>query len=109
MCFRKETRTIYLRNSTLLPVAWKLNGMDNLGDDFSVTVDNGLIEPKTEFALQMHFRAIRATTLRKIVRLEVKGLLHSYFSHSVSLGISSTVNPAYKNLRFFVLASPGSF
>ena len=77
LCFsiyRKETRVIFLRNSTLLPVAWRVNGMDNLGDDFSLTTEHGVIDAKSEFALQMHFRAIRPTNIRKIVRLEVSGL-----------------------------------
>ena len=68
---RKDTRTIFLRNSTFLPVSWKVNGMDNLGDDFSLASDNGVIEAKSEFALQMHFRAVRPTNVKKIVRLEV--------------------------------------
>lgn len=68
---RKETKTVYLRNSTLLPVAWKLNGLENLGDDFSVTVDHGVIEPMQEFAMQLHFRAIKPVNIKKIVRLEV--------------------------------------
>lgn len=68
---RKETRTVYLRNSTLLPVAWKLNGLENLGDDFSVTVDHGVIDPMHEFAMQLHFRAIKPVNIKKIVRLEV--------------------------------------
>lgn len=74
LCFsicRKETRVIFLRNSTLLPVAWRVNGMDNLGDDFSLTTEHGVIDAKSEFALQMHFRAVRPTNIRKIVRLEV--------------------------------------
>ena len=63
-----------MRNSTLLPVAWRVNGMDNLGDDFSLTTEHGVIDAKSEFALQMHFRAIRPTNIRKIVRLEVSDL-----------------------------------
>lgn len=62
---------IFLRNSTLLPVAWRVNGMDNLGDDFSLTTEHGVIDAKSEFALQMHFRAVRPTNIKKIVRLEV--------------------------------------
>ena len=62
---------MFLRNSTLLPIAWKLSGMENLGDDFSVPVDNGIIDPLTEYALQMDFRAIRPTNIKRIVRLEV--------------------------------------
>ena len=62
---------MYLRNSTLLPVAWRLSGMENLGDDFSVTVDHGVIGPLHEFSLQLHFRAIRPVNIKKIIRLEV--------------------------------------
>ena len=69
---RKDTKTIFLRNSTLLPVAWKINGIDNLGDDFSLTTEHGVIDAKSEFALQMHFRAVRPTNVKKIVRLEVR-------------------------------------
>lgn len=71
LVFRKDTKTIFLRNSTLLPVAWRVNGMDNLGDDFSLTTEHGVIDAKSEFALQMHFRAVRPTNIKKIVRLEV--------------------------------------
>ncbi len=85
---------VYLRNSTLLPIAWKLSGMDNLGDDFSVTVDNGIIEPKTEFALQMHFRAIKAMNTKKIVRLEVGIGCQSYI---ITVGYSR-VSDIYKTL-----------
>lgn len=45
--------------------------MDNLGDDFSLTTEHGVIDAKSEFALQMHFRAVRPTNIKKIVRLEV--------------------------------------
>ncbi|XP_033625714.1 hydrocephalus-inducing protein homolog [Asterias rubens] len=68
---RKDTKTIYLRNSTLLPVAWRTSGLENLGDDFSVTTDTGVIDPKSEFALNAHFRAMRPTNLKKMIRLEV--------------------------------------
>ena len=63
---------MYLRNSTLLPVAWKMNGMENLGDDFSLTVDHGIIEPMNDFGVQLHFRAIKPVNVKKIVRLEVR-------------------------------------
>ena len=56
-------------------MAWRVNGMDNLGDDFSLTTEHGVIEAKSEFALQMHFRAVRPTNIKKIVRLEVRVIL----------------------------------
>ena len=68
---RKDTKTVFLRNSTLLPVQWRLNGLENLGDDFSVATDHGVIEPRSEYGLQVHFRAARPVTIKKIVRLEV--------------------------------------
>ena len=69
---RKDTKTLYLRNSTLLPVAWRLNGLENLGDDFSVSQESGVIDPKSEFALHAYFRAMKpVNTNRKAVRLEV--------------------------------------
>ncbi|XP_074644164.1 hydrocephalus-inducing protein homolog [Tubulanus polymorphus] len=69
---RKDTKTVYLRNSTLLPVAWKVSGMESLGDDFSVAAESGIIEPKSEYALNAHFRAMKPiTTSKKSIRLEV--------------------------------------
>lgn len=68
---RKDTKTVFLRNSTLLPVQWRLNGLENLGDDFSVVTDHGVIEPRSEYGLQVHFRAARPVTIKKIIRLEV--------------------------------------
>lgn len=46
--------------------------MENLGEEFSVSQDHGVVEPNTEFALQAHFRATKPViTNRKSVRLEV--------------------------------------
>ena len=71
--FRKDTKTLFLRNSTLLPVAWRLNGLDNLGDDFSVSQETGIIDPKSEFGLNFYFRAMKpVVTNKKSVRLEVR-------------------------------------
>ena len=72
MDFRKDTKTIYLRNSTQLPVAWKLSGLENLGDDFTVAADSGVVEPLSEYPLQAYFRAMKAVqTSKKMIRLEV--------------------------------------
>jgi len=70
---RKDTKTLYLRNRTLIPVGWRLSGLENLGDDFSVSQDSGIVEPDTEFVLQAHFRATKPIiTNRKSIRLEVR-------------------------------------
>jgi len=72
VCASKDTKTLTVRNVSLLPVAWRLTGLDNLGDDFSVSQETGIIEPKTDFMLSVFFRALKPmTTSRKAIRIEV--------------------------------------
>jgi len=76
VCASKDTKTLTIRNGTLLPVAWRLTGLDTLGDDFSVSQESGIIQPKTESLLSVFFRALKpVTTNRKAVRIEVQALL----------------------------------
>ena len=73
---RKDTKTLYLRNRTQLPVAWRLNGLENLGDDFSVSQESGRIEPMSEFPLHGYFRAMKPVNInKKSIRLEVRFIL----------------------------------
>ncbi|XP_015224105.2 hydrocephalus-inducing protein homolog isoform X3 [Lepisosteus oculatus] len=80
---RKDTKSLYLRNSTLLPVAWRLSGLEVLGDEFTVSQDQGIIQPQSEFSLQMHFRAMKPVNLKRAIRLEVSdvenilGIVHT--------------------------------
>ena len=69
--YRKDTKTLFLRNSTLLPVAWRLNGLENLGDDFTVSQETGVIEAKSEFGLHAYFRAMKPVNTKRVIRLEV--------------------------------------
>ena len=56
----------------MLPVAWKLDGLESLGDDFSVAADSGVVEPKSEYALHAYFRAMKTVqTSRKVIKLQV--------------------------------------
>ena len=71
LVIRKETRNLLLRNTKTLPVAWRLSGMEVLGDEFSVSQDQGIIMPNTDFCVQMHFRAVKPVNLRRSIRLEV--------------------------------------
>ncbi|XP_075181569.1 hydrocephalus-inducing protein homolog [Anomaloglossus baeobatrachus] len=68
---RKDTKTVFLRNSTFLPAAWRVTGLENLGDDFSVSQDQGIVAPRSEFGLQLYFKAGKATNIKKFIRLEV--------------------------------------
>lgn len=72
---RKDTKTIYMRNNTQLPVKWKITGWENLGDDFTLAEDNGVVEPLSEVPLHAYFRAMKpVSTIKKMIRLEVSDL-----------------------------------
>lgn len=60
-----------LSNSTLLPVAWKLSGLDQLGEEFSFNQDHGIVQPRTIFPLHVNFRAAKPVSIRKAFKLEV--------------------------------------
>lgn len=65
-------KTLGLKNNTLLPVAWRLNGLDNLGDDFSVSMEHGVIPPKTDITIDFYFKAVKPiNTSKKSIRIEV--------------------------------------
>ncbi|KAL5255873.1 hypothetical protein ACHWQZ_G011188 [Mnemiopsis leidyi] len=68
---RKDTRSLFIRNSTLLPVAWRVNGMENLGDDFSLSSDHGVIDPRQECEVKLHFRAVKVINVKKNIRIEI--------------------------------------
>lgn len=69
----KDTKTLCLKNNTLLPVAWRLNGLENLGDDFSVSMEQGVVPAKTDFTLNFYFKAIKPiNTNKKSIRIEVQ-------------------------------------
>ncbi|XP_025115052.1 hydrocephalus-inducing protein-like isoform X4 [Pomacea canaliculata] len=69
---RKDTKVLYLRNSTKLPVAWRLSGLEMLGEDFTVGADTGVVQPLSEYPLQAYFRAMRPVqTSKRMIRLEI--------------------------------------
>ncbi|XP_064242821.1 hydrocephalus-inducing protein homolog isoform X3 [Passer domesticus] len=68
---RTDSRTLVLRNNTLLPMAWQLNGLDDLVEDFSLSQNNGTIDPHSEFEVTLHFKAEQIGSIEKTLRLEV--------------------------------------
>ncbi|XP_041265558.1 hydrocephalus-inducing protein homolog, partial [Onychostruthus taczanowskii] len=68
---RTDSRTLVLRNNTLLPMAWQLRGLDDLFEDFSFSQDKGIIDPHTEFPVTLHFQAEQIGSIKKTLRLEV--------------------------------------
>ncbi|XP_035521672.1 hydrocephalus-inducing protein homolog [Morone saxatilis] len=80
---RRDTRSVMLHNKTALPVFWRLQGVEELGDEFSVPQDRGIISPNSSFPLSLHFRARKPLHIKKILRLEVSdvekilGIVHT--------------------------------
>ncbi|NXK09844.1 HYDIN protein, partial [Herpetotheres cachinnans] len=68
---RSDSKTLVLRNRTLLPMAWRLSGLENLGEDFSVSQHKGIVGPRTEFGVHLYFKATKALNIKKMIRLEV--------------------------------------
>lgn len=54
-------------------MAWKLSGHDSMGDEFSFSAESGIVAPKTEFTLNVHFRAMKPNSYKRAVKLEVGG------------------------------------
>ncbi|KAM9269036.1 LOW QUALITY PROTEIN: hydrocephalus-inducing protein homolog [Cariama cristata] len=68
---RRDRKTLVLQNRTPLPVARRLRGLENLGEDFTVSQDKGVIGPHTEFGVHLYSKAVKALSIKKIIRLEV--------------------------------------
>ncbi|XP_059716786.1 hydrocephalus-inducing protein homolog [Haemorhous mexicanus] len=71
LLYRTASRTLVLKNNTLLPMAWQLRGLVDLIEDFSLSQDSGIIDPHTEFEVTLHFQARQTGSIEKTLRLEV--------------------------------------
>ncbi|RMC08991.1 hypothetical protein DUI87_13996 [Hirundo rustica rustica] len=68
---RTASRTLVLKNDTLLPMAWQFSGLDDFVEDFSLSQENGIIDPRSEFELTLNFKARQIGSIEKTLRLEV--------------------------------------
>ncbi|CAF0787663.1 unnamed protein product [Brachionus calyciflorus] len=75
---RKDSKDIKMTNNTLIPVQWRLEGVDLLGEEFVCNQISGIIEPFQTFTLVLHFRALRPLVLspkdKKILKLLVSSV-----------------------------------
>ena len=61
-----------LRNDNLLPMAWQFGGLYDLVEAFSLSQDNGIVNPRSEFEVTLNFKAKKIGIIEKILRLEVR-------------------------------------
>ncbi|KAI3371721.1 hypothetical protein L3Q82_024292, partial [Scortum barcoo] len=65
----KASRSVRLHNKTALPVYWRLQGVEELGSEFSVLQDQGFVSPNSTFPLSLHLRAKKQLYIKKTLRL----------------------------------------
>ncbi|XP_021112384.1 hydrocephalus-inducing protein homolog isoform X3 [Heterocephalus glaber] len=68
---RKESKVVLLRNVTPLPVAWRVTSLEHLGEDFTLSMMQGIIPPSAEYTLHVHFQPSKPANVKKPIRLEV--------------------------------------
>ena len=80
---RKQTSILHLHNKTMLPVAWKLSGWEQLGEEFTFSQEHGIVQPLTDFPLSINFRSEKPVNItKKAFKIEVSdveqvmGLMH---------------------------------
>ncbi|XP_057243562.1 hydrocephalus-inducing protein homolog [Malurus melanocephalus] len=66
-----DSRTLVLRNDTLLPMVWHLSGLDGLVEHFSLSQDKGIVDPRSEIEVTLIFKAEKIGSIEKTLRLEV--------------------------------------
>lgn len=54
-------------------MAWRLSGLEYVGEDFSASQDMGVVSPRTEFVVHLYLKATKAASIKKMIRLEVRG------------------------------------
>lgn len=89
---RKDSKDIKMTNNTLIPIQWRLEGVDLLGDEFVCNSTTGIIEPFQSFNLILHFRALKPLVItakdKKLLKLlvsSVNSFLGFMENHSITV------------------------
>ncbi|KAJ3023439.1 hypothetical protein HKX48_003133 [Thoreauomyces humboldtii] len=68
---KSEKREVKFKNSTLLPIAWKLAGAELHGEEFQVSPLEGILEPAQECVVSADVKGIKPVVIKKNLKLEV--------------------------------------
>ncbi|XP_063024390.1 hydrocephalus-inducing protein-like [Melospiza melodia melodia] len=106
---RTDSRTLVLKNNSLLPMAWQLNGLDYLAENFSLSQDNGILDPSSELEVTVHFKAEQIGIIEKILRLEVSDIENVLgVVHTENIEISAEVYEVSLTIDFIPEGPEGS-
>ena len=56
---RQTRQSLQLFNPTDLPIAWRVEGLENLGDEFCANEESGVIYARSTFNFDLDFRALK--------------------------------------------------
>ncbi|XP_013867590.1 hydrocephalus-inducing protein homolog [Austrofundulus limnaeus] len=68
---REQSCSVMMYNKTALPVSWRLQRMEDLGDEFVVPVDRGVIASNSSSPFTVHVIPRRLGVIKKTLFLEV--------------------------------------
>ncbi|XP_028304635.1 hydrocephalus-inducing protein homolog isoform X2 [Gouania willdenowi] len=68
---REDSRSLDLVNMTAVPVSWRLQGVEELGSEFKVPEDQGVIPPYSSLTLNVYFKSRKQLSIKKTLHLEV--------------------------------------
>lgn len=68
---RNEQKELHLKNNSMLPVGWRLIGLDLLGDEFEISSSEGMLEPYQDSIVTASFCAVKPSVVKRSVKIEV--------------------------------------
>ncbi|KAI8803400.1 hypothetical protein BJ742DRAFT_498091 [Cladochytrium replicatum] len=71
---RTEKREMKLKNPTWMPIWWKLIGIEGLGEEFSISPIEGIIDPFQECIVSAEFKGLKPIVVKKVIKIEVSDL-----------------------------------
>ncbi|RKO97502.1 hypothetical protein CAUPRSCDRAFT_10831, partial [Caulochytrium protostelioides] len=66
-----ETRRLQLTNPTVLPLRWRLVGLETLGDEMTIAPTEGVLAPTSDTLVNLVMRSAKSASIKKTVKLEV--------------------------------------
>ena len=71
---RLTRQTLKLLNASDLAISWRIEGLENLGDEFVPNQDSGIIKARETFEFHLDFRALKAINIKRKIRVVVGDL-----------------------------------
>ncbi|KAJ3036631.1 hypothetical protein HDV00_002527 [Rhizophlyctis rosea] len=68
---RSEKREIRVKNNSLLPVAWRLAGVDNTGDEFQISPTDGIIDSLGECTITGVYKSSKPSVFKRTIKMEI--------------------------------------